>query len=342
MAAVHEEEFGVPVSPSELEQMERDEDQKPPINPEMASWLEDVDDITSRIDGMMNGTVDPHEVDKWYEKKLVMKEIKNREEKEAREKAMRMGRSGYGEKENGYKWWCRGCHTEFFIDLEGNQCWKCGKDLVAQADRRAELMGKLEDAKKEKVARNLRRDKWTRWKKSQRLLNKSKNIDYKKWEFWEPESDDEEAEPIVPKDDPQFMAMEADMQQRKQKMEAKTLTANKCKERGNECLKANDFIGAIDHYKNGLEFRKDVKPLWTNKALAELKIGRFADAVESAGKVIEYCEIFEEGFQKSKDIAFKAFIRRSVHLMNSKNGKRILQSKNIWKVLSVYHTEQEH
>ena len=52
---------------------------------------------------------------------MVLKEIKNREEKEAKEKALRNGRPGHGEKKNGYKWWCKGCHTEFFIDFEDNK-----------------------------------------------------------------------------------------------------------------------------------------------------------------------------------------------------------------------------
>jgi len=49
-----------------------------------------------------------------------------------------------------------------------------------------------------------------------------------------------------------------------------------------------------------------MKQLWTNKALAEIKVFRFEDAVTSASKVLELCEIFEDGYEKSKDLAFKA------------------------------------
>merc|ERR1719333_319746 len=124
-----------------------------------------------------------------------MKDIKEREEKEKAEKEIRYGKDGYGEKENGYKWWCKGCFTEFFCDLDDNKCSRCGTALMAQKDRRAALMSKLDDFKKEKVQRQFRRDKWTRWKKSQRLLSKSKNIDYNKWEYWEPDSDEEDSIP---------------------------------------------------------------------------------------------------------------------------------------------------
>lgn len=50
----------------------------------------------------------------------------------------------------------------------------------------------------------------------------------------------------------------------------------------------------------------DMKQLWTNKALAEVKVFRYEDAASSASKVLELCEIFEDGYEKSKDLAFKA------------------------------------
>ena len=68
--------------------------------------------------------------------------------------------------------------------------------------------------------------------------------------------DEEELDPIVPKDDPQFKAMELDMKERKKKMDNKMLTANLCKERGNDCLKKGDYVGAIEHYNDGLESRR--------------------------------------------------------------------------------------
>lgn len=70
-------------------------------------------------------------------------------------------------------------------------------------------------------------------------------------------------------------------------------------------------MGAIENYEEGLEYRRDCKALWTNKALAELKVFRWHDVVASCNKVIEYSEIFEDGFQKSPDACFKAFSRRA-------------------------------
>jgi len=176
-------------------------------------------------------------------------------------------------------------------------------------------MGKLGDYKKTRASHQWRKDKWLRWKKSQKLLGKSRNINYKAWEYWEPDTESEdEGDPIVPRDNPEFMAMEMDMKERHKKAADKAKTAEKCRQRGNECMKTGDFVGAIEHYDEGLEYKRDNKALWTNKALAELKIFRWHDAVASCNKVIEYTEIFEDGFKKSADPCFKAFTRRAAAL----------------------------
>merc|ERR1740139_1669004 len=164
---------------------------------------------------------------------------------------------------------------------------------MIQEERRAELMDKLENYKKVRSTHHFRKDKWLRWKKSQAILKKSKYINYKAWEFWEPDTEDE-GDPIVPKNNPEFMAMEADIKDRHKKTAEKTKTAERFRQRGNQCMKDGDFVGAIEHYDEGLEYKRDLKILWTNKALAENKIFRWNDAIESCNKVIQYSEIFEE------------------------------------------------
>ncbi|CAE8627001.1 unnamed protein product [Polarella glacialis] len=106
--------------------------------------------------------------------------------------------------------------------------------------------------------------------------------------------------------------MEADMKSRQKKTGEKAKTAEKCRLRGNEALKEGDYVGAIEHYEEGLEYKRDSKALWTNKALAEIKVFRFHEAITSCNKVIEYAEIFEEGFTKNADACFKAFTRRAM------------------------------
>jgi tetratricopeptide (TPR) repeat protein len=176
-------------------------------------------------------------------------------------------------------------------------------------------MGKLEVFKEDKAKHSWRKDKWIRWKKSQALLGRSRNINYKAWEYWEPDTDTEdEGDPILPRHNPEFLAMEADMKQRHKKEEERGKTAEKCRQRGNQCMKDGDFVGAIEHYEEGLEYKRSLKALWTNKGLAELKVFRWHDAIQSCNKVIEYSEIFEDGFKRSADACFKAFVRRALAL----------------------------
>jgi len=110
------------------------------------------------------------------------------------------------------------------------------------------------------------------------------------------------------------LAMEADIKAKHKKTSERYLTANRCKERGNQFMKEGDFVGAIEHYEEALEYRRDLKAIWTNKALAEIKVFRWHDAIASCNKVIEYSEIFEDGFTKSADACFKAFMRRATAL----------------------------
>lgn len=213
--------------------------------------------------------------------------------------------------------WCKRCFVEYAIDLHENKCTRCKQSdqMMTQQARRDELMGKLEVFKEDKAKHQWRKDKWLRWKKSQALLRRSRNINYKAWEYWEPDTDTEdEGDPIVPRDNPEFLAMEADLKQRRKKGVEKAFTAEKCRERGNQCMKDGDYVGAIENYDEGLEYKRDSKALWTNKALAELKVFRWRDAINSCNKVIEYAEIFEDGFTKSADSCFKAFMRRAAAL----------------------------
>eukprot|EP00438_Fugacium_kawagutii_P009191 Skav234283 [mRNA] locus=scaffold2271:15408:22113:+ [translate_table: standard] len=147
--------------------------------------------------------------------------------------------------------------------LEGSEgkgkCTRCQQSdqMMSQEARRAELMEKLDVFKEEK-----NKHKWRKASQATPLR-------------------EEEGDPIVPRDNPEFLAMEADLKDRKRKQCDKAKTAEKCRQRGNQCMTEGDFVGAIEHYDEGLEYRRDLKALWTNKALAELKVFRYHDAIAS-------------------------------------------------------------
>jgi hypothetical protein len=284
---------------------------------EVDDWVGNVDEVSQQIKDILDGTITDFDAfDKQQNLKQRAKEIRIEDMQAKRERRILYGTEGKGEGKN-YKWWCKRCFVEYTIDLQDNKCTRCKQSdkMMTPEQRREDLMAKLDVFRESRNKHQWRKDKWLRWKKSQAMLKRSRNINYKAWEYWEPDTETEdEGDPIVPRDNPEFLAMEADMKSRNKKQSERSLTANKCRERGNECMKQGDFLAAIENYEEGLEYRKDVKAIWTNKALAEIKLFRWHDAVMSCNKVIEYSEIFEDGFTKSRDACFKAFMRRATAL----------------------------
>ncbi|KAF4702886.1 hypothetical protein FOZ63_030885 [Perkinsus olseni] len=274
-----------------------------------------VDEISSQINGLIKGTVTVDDVDRKIQHLHNADSVKAREAAEKAEALRKYGRPGKGNGE-GYVLFCKKCFTEYVSEVES--CGRCGnKKLMARKERLEGLHAKVENLQKENAAHAWRKDKWERWLKSRQLVPKSKVINYQKWEYWEPETDtEEEGDPIVPNDDPNFKALEQDMKERNKSRENRAMTARKCKDRGNALLKSGDFVGAIEEYESGLEFQRDNKALWTNKALAELKLGRFEQAADSCSKVLEMVEIFEDGYSQSADACTKALLRRSMAFQN--------------------------
>jgi hypothetical protein len=69
------------------------------------------------------------------------------------------------------------------------------------------------------------------WQKTQSILWKKSSNNYSKWDYYTDSSDEEkDEEPIVPKDDPNFRALEQDLQERKKKVEEDQTKAELLKE----------------------------------------------------------------------------------------------------------------
>lgn len=51
-------------------------------------------------------------------------------------------------------------------------------------------------------------------------------------------------------------------------------------------------------------------PLYTNRALARLKIEDYSGVIDDTTRLLEYCEVFNNGFEKEKDLCYKALMRR--------------------------------
>jgi len=128
--------------------------------------------------------------------------------------------------------------------------------------------------------------------------------------FESSEDEDEEKEPILPKNDPAFKIMEADMLDRKKKRQRDFKEATALKEHGNDLLKKGLYKTAIKCYSDAMELRKDILALYSNRALARLKIEDFQGAIDDCTSLLEYCEVFHDGFEKEQNLCFKAFMRR--------------------------------
>lgn len=89
-------------------------------------------------------------------------------------------------------------------------------------------------------------------------------------------------------------------------------------------MKEGDFEKAVLWYSEALDLVKDNMSLWTNRALAWIKLKYFKKAIKDCSRVLEYCECFEDGYEKSRDSCFKAFIRRS---LANKERKNIREAK---------------
>ena len=165
---------------------------------------------------------------------------------------------------------------------------------------------------KEKTKRKKeRRAKWENWKKTQAMFYRKTSTNYKKWETFESsEESNGDEEPILPKDDPTFKAMEADMKDRLKRRERDRKEAEELKVKGNEALKKGLYKTANKFYSDALELKKDLMPLYTNRALARLKLEDFTGVIDDCTRLLEFNEVFNDGFTKERDLCFKAFMRR--------------------------------
>ncbi len=61
-----------------------------------------------------------------------------------------------------YGMWCVRCRAEKPIDAK--TCDKCKTDLVDPDTRQKQLLARVEEVKAERIARDIARDRWKRWK----------------------------------------------------------------------------------------------------------------------------------------------------------------------------------
>ena len=112
----------------------------------------------------------------------------------------------------------------------------------------------VDEYKDKKRKREERKRKWEMWQKTKSILWKKTSNNYDKWEYFVSDSEEQpQQEPIVPKNDPNFKALQNDMEERKRKRKKDTEQAQKLKEKGNIEMKEGDYQKAMEYYTLALE-----------------------------------------------------------------------------------------
>jgi tetratricopeptide (TPR) repeat protein len=237
--------------------------------------------------------------------------------------------------------WCRKCSLEYTLPCP--KCFHCGQDCITYPERKKELDSLVDVYKVTKDRRAERKHKWDLWKKTKSIFWKKTATDYSKWEYFTDSEDELEeieknSKPIVPDHDPQFRAMEKDMDERNARQKVDRKKARELKDKANELMKKKDYFRAIELYSEALDLHKQNKYLWTNRALAYLKFNEPVKAEADCTRILEYSELFEDGYTKSSDANFKAFCRRAQAKLAQQNFEG--SKEDIGEALKLYPTDQ--
>jgi tetratricopeptide (TPR) repeat protein len=85
------------------------------------------------------------------------------------------------------------------------------------------------------------------------------------------------------------------------------------------------YAKAIEVYTEAIETKRDFIVLYTNRALAYIKLEKYEEAMKDCTKLLDYCDCFEDGYMKSKNLTFKAFLRRAHCQKELKNYEEALK-----------------
>jgi tetratricopeptide (TPR) repeat protein len=313
---------------------ERDED-------EDRDAFSKVDEISALIDGLVKGTVDVADVEKYTKKAFETEGARKlqQQQEEADRKALENAKLLKGEAGKGrginYKWFCLKCFWEFRVNLPENKCNKCGRELMTSEARNEQLMAKTNILIEEKNKRIERRNQFNVYKKQKMLdMKVAGGTDYSEWDSWEPDSDDSDLEPIIPQVDvycfglnadvrlcmvllksqgPEFKAMERDIEMRAAKRQERAKKADQLKKQGNTFFDAGDLDNALCKYTEAIETLRDDKAIYTNRALVLFKLKKYKKCILDCTSVLDMWEYLEEKrpFVGNEPV-FKSYTRRAM------------------------------
>jgi len=129
-----------------------------------------VNEVERIVKGMADGNVDAKSGDEKTQKVLEKQRELERTralKKEADARASAAAAKKKIEDDHRTKWgfygmWCVRCRAEKKIDAR--TCDKCKSDLIDAETRQKQLLERVEEVKAERIARDIARDRWKRWK----------------------------------------------------------------------------------------------------------------------------------------------------------------------------------
>ena len=279
------------------------------------------------INKILKGEIGAEEIEKKLkdreEKKQRAKLLQEIKQRELKEKLLN-GTPGKGEGKN-YEKFCPFCFYEYQLK-ELDYCTHCKKQLITREERMKILKEKVEILKEQKKKKKFRRMKYDNWIKSQgeiHILDAAKHgpTNYSKWDMYESESDEDEKQPILPRHDPNFIALEKSMNDDMKRREISQRKSLKFKEEGNQFVKEKKYKKAIECYSNAIEETKSNMILYTNRAFAYMKLEEWKKACDDCDKVINYYELFEDEIDNHIDTYTKALTRKAFSLLQMKDYK---------------------
>jgi hypothetical protein len=105
--------------------------------------------------------------------------------------------------------------------------------------------------------------------------------------------------------------MEADINERSRKRKKDKKAATVLKLKGNDMMKRGLYKTANHNYTQALECAKDYMVIYTNRALARIKLQMWQEGADDCTRVLEYQEVFNDNYLKEPDLCFKALTRRA-------------------------------
>lgn len=306
---------------------------------EIDNFVSKVEDVNNLVKKIMEGNYDEKEYNelerslnkaKYRKEEEILRKKKLAEKKELELQKKINGREGNGEKDN-YENFCNNCKLEYEFKTE--KCKRCQKNTQTRQERKDFLSVQIKKIKKKKTKKQESKKRWELWRKTQKIYKNKNLTDYEKWRHFTDSFDSDEEylkeNPIVPKENPQFKAMEKDINNRRKKKQVNHKISEILKKKGNNFYKKKNYFEAINCYTQGIEANRQNKALWLNRALAYLKYNKFNEAIKDCSEMIEFMEVLENGFKRSKGFAVKAFMRRSQAYLELGEFQKALDDANM-------------